>query len=74
MLVFFIKLYLFTDLCQTRVGRPYDKTYEKLLLLLLLITYDAIKVTLYSKLLQGHCKEFEFDDVQTLYANLEVRR
>ena len=39
-----------------------------------IITYDANKVTLHSKLLQGHCKEFEFDDVHTLYANLAVRR
>ena len=45
-----------------------------LLLLHIIITYDTIKVTLHSKLLQGHCTEFEFDDVHTLYANLAVRR
>ena len=41
---------------------------------IIIITYDAVKVTLHSKLLQGHCTEFEFDDVHTLYANLAVRR
>ena len=46
----------------------------QLLLLFIIITYDAIKVTLHYKLLQGHCKEFEFEDVHTLYANLAVRR
>ena len=31
---------------------------------MVIITYDTIKVTLHSKLLQGHCTEFEFDDVR----------
>ena len=42
--------------------------------IIIIITYDAIKVTLHSKLLQGHSTEFEFDDVHTLYANLAFRR
>ena len=41
---------------------------------IIIITYDAIKVTLHSKLLQEHCREVEFDDVHTLYAILAVRR
>ena len=41
---------------------------------IIIITYDAIKVTHHSKLLQGNCTEFEFDDVHTLYANLAIRR
>ena len=45
-----------------------------LAIIIIIITYDAIKVKLHSKLLQGHCIEFEFDDVHTLYANLAVRR
>ena len=45
-----------------------------IIIITIIITYDAIKVTLHSKLLQGHCTEFEFDDVHTLYANLAVRR
>ena len=45
-----------------------------IIIIIIIITYNAIKVTLHSKLLQGHCPEFEFDDVHTLYANLAVRR
>ena len=48
--------------------------HTKAIIIIIIITYDAIKVTLHSKLLQGHCTEFEFDDVHTLYANLAVRR
>ena len=44
-----------------------------IIIIIIIITYDAIKVTLHSKLLQGYCTEFEFDDVHTLYANLAVR-
>ena len=36
------------------------------LLIIIIITYDAIKVKLHSKLLQGHCTEFEFDNEHTL--------
>ena len=52
---------------------PHECLCDKMVIIII-ITYDAIKVTVHSKLLQVHCTEFEFDDVHTLYANLAVRR
>ena len=62
---------------QSRTNRTLltnDGQLRDVIIIIIIITYDASKVTLHSKLLQGHCTEFEFDDVHTLYANLAVRR
>ena len=56
------------------IAQSYANYAYALIIIIIIITYDAIKVTLHSKLLQGHCTEFEFDDVHTLYANMTVRR